>query len=82
MGSYIVWGGGKAPPPPQVDETLPAVTTMQSNCLLTEMTVLYCSDSVTHGQNFSHMIAQPTIINVQLEDEDERGIEVGHVIPM
>ena len=25
------------------------------------------------------MIAQPTIINVQLEDEDEKGIEVGHV---
>ena len=25
------------------------------------------------------MVAQPTIINVQLEDEDEKGIEVGHV---
>ena len=35
--------------------------------------------STTHGQDFSHMFDQPTIINVQLEDEEERGIEVGHV---
>ena len=32
--------------------------------------------SVSHGQDFSHLYAQPTIINVQLEDEDEKGIEV------
>ena len=45
----------------------------------TIISVIFPSDSLTHGQDFSHMIAQPTIINVQLEDEDEKGIEVGHV---
>ena len=32
--------------------------------------------SLYHGQDFSHMFIEPTIINVQLEDEDEKGIEV------
>lgn len=49
------------------------------NKLSVIISVLFFSDSLTHGQDFSHMIAQPTIINVQLEDEDEKGIEVGRV---
>ena len=32
--------------------------------------------SLYHGQDFSHMFIEPTFINVQLEDEDEKGIEV------
>ena len=32
--------------------------------------------SLYHGQDFSHMLIEPTYINVQLEDEDEKGIEV------
>lgn len=32
--------------------------------------------SFYHGQDFSHMFIEPTIINVQLENDDEKGIEV------
>lgn len=32
--------------------------------------------SLYHGQDFSHMFIEPTFINVQMEDEDEKGIEV------
>jgi len=31
---------------------------------------------VTHGQDFSHMYAQPAIIHVQAEEEEDKGIEV------
>ena len=38
--------------------------------------VYYRISLVTHGQDFSHMYAQPTIIHVQAEEEDDKGIEV------
>ncbi len=31
---------------------------------------------MTHGQDFSHMYAQPTIINVHVDNEDQKRIEV------
>jgi hypothetical protein len=35
---------------------------------------------MTHGQDFSHMYAQPTIINVQIDEdeEQERRLEVSN----
>lgn len=35
-------------------------------------------DEIT-GQDFSHMYAQPTVIDVQVEEEEEKGIEVLHI---
>jgi len=35
--------------------------------------------SLTHGQNFSHMYKPPNVIHVQMDTEEEKGIEVGYI---
>jgi len=32
--------------------------------------------SLTHGQNFSHMYKPPNVIHVQMDTDEEKGIEV------
>lgn len=32
---------------------------------------------MTRGQDFSHMIGYPAVINVQVDKEEDKGIEVG-----
>ncbi len=44
-------------------------------CII-EYGMYYRISLVTHGQDFSHMYAQPAIIHVQATEEDEEGIEV------
>lgn len=34
---------------------------------------------MTRGQDFSHMYAQPTIINVHVDSEDQKKIEVSEL---
>ena len=34
---------------------------------------------MTRGQDFSHMIGYPAVINVQVDKEEDKGIEVGTI---
>jgi hypothetical protein len=37
---------------------------------------------MTRGQDFSHMIGYPAVINVQVDKEEDKGIEVGLYSPI